>query len=168
MNNLRLSADRCLFQESFDSDSDSDALSMLLFKSTEEKLETFTPTLLNLSLTRPALSLHLSFASSEPSRQSSFLKLIKPNAASLPSYNPPDKTMVEAMKQMCRLYHVPEQPPAPPQMPLAKTNTAMCNYLHRLYVYRSFLDSMILQRKNTIRRVQNARMMALQSSFLHQ
>lgn len=165
----------CLFHESFDSDSDTASLQSFHSASDEwvsEELELaqmYKDALQKMSPKRPPISLNQSGTSSITSLQASFLEFMRQNAVpGLPRYFPPLKTTLEAMKQMCRLYHVPEQPPAPPQMPLAKTNTAMCNYVHRVYIYRSFWHDMIYQKREAILRVQNARIRPFRSAFLHQ
>lgn len=68
------------------------------------------------------------------------------NLPNVPAYIPPPRQMVFALYRMTDVLQSDSTPTMEsfvktrPNLPLAKTNTNMCNYAHRLHLYRLYLE----------------------------
>ncbi|CCE85633.1 Piso0_005249 [Millerozyma farinosa CBS 7064] len=80
-----------------------------------------------------------SFINNIPSHESQSRKrLIK---LDMPKYCPPSDHIITALDHISSILNVgrPKISPKKPDLPKAKTNTKLSNYIHRLYVYEHFL-----------------------------
>lgn len=59
----------------------------------------------------------------------------------MPRYCPPSDHIITALDHISSILNVgrPKMSPKKPELPKAKTNTKLSNYIHRLYVYERFL-----------------------------
>lgn len=59
----------------------------------------------------------------------------------MPKYCPPSDHIITALDHISSILNVgrPKMSPKKPELPKAKTNTKLSNYIHRVYVYERFL-----------------------------
>lgn len=78
------------------------------------------------------------FTNDTPSHEGQSRKLIK---IDMPRYCPPSDNIITALNHISSTLNVgrPKMSPKKPELPKAKTNTKLSNYIHRLYVYERFL-----------------------------
>lgn len=69
------------------------------------------------------------------------------NKVKLPTYIPPAKETLNALMHvstLCDLVYGTEldsKYTTKPELPIVKTNTALCNYMHKLYLYKFYINS---------------------------
>lgn len=75
-------------------------------------------------------------------------KAVKDFVCQLPQYSPPSHILHSSVRNIYSALNYSMPPPTKPKVPVAKTNTHLLTYTHRLYVYRAYMKEEALRKQS--------------------